>query len=74
MPTYEFTCKTCQNHFEVFTAISKKGDIRCPQCNGNQFLETYGVPYVGGNLSSPSAGVGSSCAGSCTTCGSGCKH
>jgi putative FmdB family regulatory protein len=74
MPTYEFTCKSCQNHFQVFTSISKKGDVRCPQCGGRDFRETYGVPYVGGNLSSPGAGAGSGCAGSCASCGGGCKH
>ncbi|HEX9934438.1 MAG TPA: zinc ribbon domain-containing protein [bacterium] len=74
MPTYEFTCRSCRHHFQTFTSISKKGEIRCPQCNGAEFQETFGVPFLGGNLSAPSAGTGGGCAGSCTSCGSSCKH
>ena len=73
MPTYEFTCKDCQHHFEVFTAISNKGKIVCPECGGRRLQERFGAFFVGGNVSKPSAGTGSSCSGSCTTCGSTCK-
>ncbi len=74
MPTYEFTCKSCKNHFDVFISISKKGNVTCPQCNGKDLQESFGAVYIGGQLSNPSAGTGSACSsGSCTTCGSSCK-
>ena len=73
MPTYEFTCKACQHHFEVFTSISKKGEIVCPQCEGNDLQEAFGVFFVGGNVSNPSAGTGGSCSGSCSSCASTCN-
>ncbi len=75
MPTYEFVCKKCETGFSVFTSISKKVEIRCPQCQGNDFQEIYGTPTIGGKLSNPSAGVGSSCsASSCSCCSSrSCK-
>jgi putative FmdB family regulatory protein len=74
MPTYEFTCKECQHHFNVFTTVSKKNKIVCPECGGKKFRETFGVFYVGGNLSQPSAGSGENCSGTCTSCSSTCSH
>ena len=74
MPTYEFTCKACQHHFEVFTSISKKGEIVCPQCGGGNLKEAFGAFFVGGNVSNPGAGTGGSCSsGSCSSCASTCK-
>ena len=73
MPTYEFTCRDCQNHFELFTSISKKNEIVCPECGSKNLQEVYGAFFVGGNVSNPSAGTGGSCDGSCATCGSTCK-
>ncbi len=75
MPTYEFTCKTCGHHFDVFASISKKGEIACPKCDGKMLQESFGAFFLGGNLSSPSAGTGSSCtSGSCSSCSStSCK-
>ena len=74
MPTYEFTCRDCEYHFDVFTSISKKGDIVCPECGGKNLREDYGVFFVGGNVSNPSAGTGGSCDGSCSSCASTCKR
>ena len=74
MPTYEFTCRECQYHFEVFTSISKKNEIVCSECGSQNLQEAFGVFYVGGNVSNPSAGAGVSCDGSCATCGSTCKN
>ncbi|MBN2028644.1 zinc ribbon domain-containing protein [bacterium] len=74
MPTYEFTCKSCQHHFDVFVPISQKKKVVCPQCKGKSLREFFGAVYIGGQLSNPSAGTGSACrSGSCTTCGSTCK-
>jgi putative FmdB family regulatory protein len=74
MPTYEFSCRACNRRFSTFTAISKKLDIHCPECSGNDLQEFFGVPYLGGNLSNPGAGAGNSCGGgSCSSCGGSCK-
>ena len=73
MPTYEFTCKDCENHFDVLTSISKKKEITCPKCGSQKLQEFYGVFFVGGNVTKPGAGTGSSCTGPCTTCGDSCK-
>ncbi|MBN2202399.1 zinc ribbon domain-containing protein [bacterium] len=74
MPTYEFSCKQCDHRFSTFTTISRKSEIRCPQCGAGDLKEFYGVPSIGGSLSSPSAGTGGhSCAGSCSSCGGTCK-
>jgi len=74
MPTYEFICKSCRHHFEVFTSISKKGEIICPECQNRQLQESYGAVHIGGNLSNPGAGSGSCTNGNCSTCGSHCNH
>jgi putative FmdB family regulatory protein len=74
MPTYEFTCKSCDNRFSTFTTISRKPEIRCPQCGGGDLAEHYGVPSIGGHLSAPGAGTGGhSCGGgSCSSCSGSC--
>jgi len=74
MPTYEFTCKDCGHHFDVFTSISKKKGITCPKCSGSNLQEAFGAFFVGGDVSHPTAGTGNSCSSSsCTSCGSTCK-
>ena len=73
MPTYEFTCKACGHHFEIFTTMSKKSGIVCDKCGCKKLQEAYGAFFVGGNVSNPSAGAGTGCDGNCTGCGSSCK-
>jgi len=72
MPTYEFICNTCKNHFETFTSISKKKKVTCPECGGKDIKEIFGAFFVGGEVSKKGAGKGSTCSGSCSTCGSTC--
>jgi putative FmdB family regulatory protein len=72
MPTYEFKCKKCKKKFEIFTSISKKGEITCPECGGEDIQEIFGAFFVGGDVSKKGAGQGSSCDGTCGTCGSSC--
>lgn len=74
MPTYEFTCEKCETNFEVFTSISKKGEVVCPECGGDQLKETFGAFFVGGNVTNPGAGTGGSCDGVCASCASSCKR
>jgi len=73
MPTYEFTCRSCRHHFDVFVPISKKKSVTCLACGSRDLQESFGAVYIGGKLSNPHAGAGASCSGSCTTCGSTCK-
>jgi putative FmdB family regulatory protein len=34
MPTYEYRCKKCGHHFELFHSIKDEGIKRCPRCKG----------------------------------------
>ncbi len=34
MPTYEYECQRCKNHFEIFQSITKKPLKTCPKCKG----------------------------------------
>lgn len=72
MPTYEFTCNKCKKNFETFTSISKKKQVTCPQCGSKDIQQVFGAFFVGGDVSKKSAGQGSGCTGSCSTCGSTC--
>jgi putative FmdB family regulatory protein len=43
MPIYEFCCKKCDNHLEVFQKLSDKPPTRCQKCGGRlekQFSRT----------------------------------
>ena len=43
MPIYEFRCKKCQNHIEVYQKMSDKAPTRCQKCGGRlekQFSRT----------------------------------
>jgi putative FmdB family regulatory protein len=35
MPTYEYKCNVCGNHFEKFQSINSKPKAKCPVCGGN---------------------------------------
>ena len=34
MPTYEYACKSCGRHIEVFQRISDEPLVECPHCAG----------------------------------------
>lgn len=34
MPTYEYECRKCEHHFELFQRISDAPAKRCPKCRG----------------------------------------
>lgn len=43
MPIYEFRCKKCNNHIEVYQKLSDKPPTRCQKCGGRlekQFSRT----------------------------------
>ena len=35
MPTYEYECRKCGNHFERFQSIMAEPVKRCPKCHGS---------------------------------------
>jgi putative FmdB family regulatory protein len=35
MPTYEYKCNVCGNHFDKFESINSKPKAKCPVCGGN---------------------------------------
>jgi putative FmdB family regulatory protein len=34
MPTYEYECSSCNNHFEVFQSMKDEALSECPSCKG----------------------------------------
>jgi putative FmdB family regulatory protein len=34
MPTYEYRCRKCGHHFELFHSIKDDAPRRCPKCRG----------------------------------------
>ncbi len=34
MPTYEYRCKKCGHHFDVFKSIKDESEEICPVCGG----------------------------------------
>ncbi|MBI5687521.1 MAG: zinc ribbon domain-containing protein [Verrucomicrobia bacterium] len=34
MPTYEYECEKCGNHFELFQSMKEPAKKTCPQCKG----------------------------------------
>lgn len=61
MPTYEFTCKQCNNRFDVMVPIADKGKVSCPSCSSQELQEIFGA-----NISkSRSVAKDSSCNDSC---------
>jgi|GEM_PF-1919803 putative FmdB family regulatory protein len=42
MPTYEFECRDCQEHFEVKTSFSSTSAIYCPRCSSTSLKKIFG--------------------------------
>lgn len=34
MPIYEFECRKCKAHMEVFQKVNDKPPVKCPKCGG----------------------------------------
>lgn len=49
MPTYQYACKQCGHHFELFQRFSDEPVTRCPQCAGAVFrvIHPVGVIFKG---------------------------
>lgn len=43
MPTYEYECEACGNHFDEFQAMSAKPLRKCPKCKKNKLIRLIGA-------------------------------
>lgn len=46
MPTYEYECRKCGHHFELFQKITEPPASRCPQCKG----KVHRIPNSGAGV------------------------
>ncbi len=79
MPTYEYKCNKCGNHFDVFQSINDEPVEKCEKCGGavRKLFGTAGIIFKGSGFyvndyknkenpeKSPSAGCDSE---KCSTC------
>jgi putative FmdB family regulatory protein len=81
MPTYEYECGTCGQHFERFQNISDAPVTECPECHGDVkrvlsggggFIMKHGAAAGSGSAAAPvqSTGCGKAtpCCGRETRC------
>ncbi|MCK4261169.1 MAG: hypothetical protein KAX49_19500 [Halanaerobiales bacterium] len=61
MPIYEFTCKKCDNNFDIKT-------IKCPDCGTEEPEKRVSVFGCKG-ISSGSASCGTCSSSNCSSCG-----
>jgi putative FmdB family regulatory protein len=49
MPTYEYACKDCGRHFDIFQDFSEASLTTCPECQGQlrKKFGTVGVTFKG---------------------------
>jgi putative FmdB family regulatory protein len=60
VPIYEYTCKSCKNHFEQLVKSMSAGDkVKCPQCGSKETARSMSVFAVASaELKSSSAAPG----------------
>ncbi|MCK4941046.1 zinc ribbon domain-containing protein [candidate division WOR-3 bacterium] len=66
MLTYEFECKKCGKPFEVFTTISGKSKVKCPNCKSASICQIFTTVQIKGGKSGSSCTTCSTT--SCSTC------
>jgi putative FmdB family regulatory protein len=78
MPIYEYSCKTCDNKFEMMRPFSQStSPASCPTCKktAKRVMSTFACFSVNDGGSATPVGGTSSCAtcggASCSTCGAG---
>jgi putative FmdB family regulatory protein len=49
MPTYEYACKDCGNHFDIVQSFSDDALTVCPSCDGNlrKVFSAAGIIFKG---------------------------
>src|SRR5690348_10035210 len=52
MPTYEYRCKTCNGHFDVWQKMTDDPLTTCPTCGGpiRRVLFAAGIVFKGGGF------------------------
>jgi putative FmdB family regulatory protein len=43
MPTYEYHCDACENHFDEFQSITEKPLKKCPKCGRQKLRRVFGA-------------------------------
>src|SRR5947199_2584129 len=43
MPTYDYSCDSCQHEFEVFESITAQPQRKCPKCKKNKLRRLFGA-------------------------------
>lgn len=77
MPTYEYACKDCGRHFDIFQGFHEDSLTVCPECQGNlrKKFNSVGVVFKGSGFyrnDSRSSSVGAdSAAPAAASAGSG---
>jgi putative FmdB family regulatory protein len=43
MPTYDYSCDSCNHEFELFQSITAKPEKKCPKCKKNKLRRLFGA-------------------------------
>jgi putative FmdB family regulatory protein len=43
MPTYEYHCDACENHFDEFQSMSEEALKKCPKCGKKKLRRIFGT-------------------------------
>ena len=68
MPFLKFRCRKCGKVFDELVALSRLGEVKCPDCAG-EAERAYEGKCAGGK-----SGCGEGCGGSCGSCGGCGQH
>ena len=68
MPSYDFQCTQCGEHFEIYATLAQKEKglaPRCPKCDSEQVQRIFDtlVLISRGNKTKPISSPGGSCCG-----------
>ena len=71
MPMYEYTCKDCEERFEVLARSASAPAPICPSCGGEvaRQFSTFATVGADKGMSLPMAGGGGGCCGGGCACG-----
>ncbi len=63
MPTYEYECTGCGQHFEKFEGINARPSGRCPECGapGRRLISAGAGVIMKGRASSPATAMQAHC-------------
>lgn len=71
MPIYDYRCKDCNNHFDVFHKGKEMiEDILCPKCGSKNYTKLISAPSISFSNSSSEFNDSCSCDSNDCCCGS----